>query len=910
MADTNSIFYRIGQSVKSTMNSQLDDYVPFSGAQSIDLTGSGNFGSLSVSGVPVVTGSIDTSNFASVNHNHDTDYASITHSHNLYELDDVSYTHAAISDGQVLQWDSINSNFQAVTLDYASTDHVHSEYLDDSDLTAYSVTASAAANGLLPSPTAGLYGEYYTAMTAENQFIAISYTDDNGGEIVGKVDIFKRNSDGTLSDRFSVNLGAASAALPIAIAKLSSSTFSDFAASGSTHADDDGGLILYNVLSYDGSSGQLAKAHYISLVGDEFNSLVTGATDLGFITTSSFTEKAHSISITENGEKIALGCFESDSGSSNAGRVLVYQLLVAPTPSFAEIRDYVGSTPEGAFGTSLSYRADGNLLAVGAIGTATTPGAVIVIDDSDANYSAVSANLAAGESPYERKFSLAIFSSALSWQDYPESSTYEFIEITDLPVNDFFGTPVLNNVIGENVTTLSMVTANEGKVYSFEYHQAEELWAGKGAPFVSTFDGSNAYSIDSSEDGNTIVVAYSAFSSMSEFDFTGHQIKRFIYNSTTNSWDSGTIVASISDADASYVVENFSKSLHNRFKSVLIASDGSFVTTAMSSTIAQGDYTDGLFRVYEYQNVYATREHNHDLSALSDLDQDFLSSGNPSQDGATLIWNTASGKWQATSNFLGNKNLHELSDVSYSVTDPGGISDGQVLQWNNANGLFEPATIAGADYSNGIYVEQFVTTPLLQLSTADTAITLASISAEESALPGDGNTVKIVASGGTVSIGDAGAAGGECDLSVTRNLTIGGNLTVNGTATTVNTTNLDVEDSIIKLNLNGGVNFAAGGIGGSSGIEVEAGDSVANGGNDRKARFVYNSGDEGSAGYGTDLGFFEATYEEEDDVNPGTSLSGHLKMKVKSLEVENSAAPTSGFDSLGNYEDFLAGLNA
>ena len=397
-------------------------------------------------------------------------------------------------------------------------------------------------------------------------------------------------------------------------------------------------------------------------------------------------------------------------------------------------------------------------------------------------------------------------------------------------------------------------------------------------------------------------------------DFTGHQIKRFVYDSTTNRWDSGTIVANISDANASY----------NKFKSVLIASDGSFITTAMSSTIAQADYTDGLFRVYEYQNIYATKEHNHALSALSDIDQNYISGGGaPYEDGAALIWNAASGKWRALSNFFVNKHLNDLSDVGGYTN--ASLTGGEVLQWSPANNQFEPATIAGVDYSNGIYVEQFVTTPLLQLSTADTATILASISAEESALPGDGNTVKIVASGGTVSIGDAGAAGGECDLSVTRNLTIGGNLTVNGTATTVNTTNLDVEDSIIKLNLNGGGNFAPGGIGGSSGIEIEAGQAAADGGNDRKARFVYNSGEDTSlAEYGIEPGFFEATYEEEDAANPGSPISGHLKMKVKSLEVERTSDVTAsaadvasgevsdqqGFDNLGNFEDFMSGLNA
>ena len=901
MTDTNSIFYRIGQSVKSTMNSQLDDYVPFSGAQSIDLTGSGNFGSLSVSGVPVVTGSIDTSNFALANHDHDTDYASISHNHYLGELNDVVAPAPGI-DGQVLQWDGTMwtpqdpESLQGV----ASADHVHSEYLDDSDLNAYSVTASAEVNGSAPPTAAGLGGEYYTAMTADNQFIAISYTDDAGngdGSTVGKVDIFKRNSDGTLGDRFSVDLSLTSTALPIAIAKLNEADSFDMdEANSNPPGAADGGLMLYAALSYSGTATQLAKAYYIPLFGGlpQSGNLFHVA-DINSPNASS--DQAHSISTTEDGRKIALGCEFSDSNPDGMkyGRVFVFQLHTKPT-AFSEIRNYLGSTPDGGFGNSLSYRGDGELLAVGAPGNPTTAGAVIVINDSDANYNTVSATIPAGESFYERQFSSAIFSSALSWQDYPESSTFNFIEITDLPVNNLFGTPVLK--FDGTETHLSIVTANQGRVYSFTDHGTGS-WTGKGAPFASTVDGSNAYSIDSSENGRTIVVAYSALSSMSEFDFTGHQIKRFVHNPTTNSWDSGTIVANISDAGVSY----------NKFKSVLIASDGSFITTAMSYNIASGGAAGGLFRVYEHQNVYATREHTHALSALSDINHLNLSGGVPTYDKSMLIWDAFSGKWAATPHFLGNKNLNDLSDVGGYTN--ASLTGGEVLQWSPANNQFEPATIAGADYSNGIQVDQFVATPLLSLRSQDMANSLGSISAEESTQAGVGATVKIAAFGGTVSIGDAGTAGGECDLSVTNNLTVGGNLTVNGTATTVNTTNLDVEDSIIKLNLNGGGNFVAGGIGGSSGIEIEAGVSAADGGNDRKARFVYNSGEDPSlAEYGTDLGFFEAIYEQSDGQVPPGVTSGHLKMKVKSLEVENGVDPASGFDNLGNYEDFLAGLNA
>jgi hypothetical protein len=147
-------------------------------------------------------------------------------------------------------------------------------------------------------------------------------------------------------------------------------------------------------------------------------------------------------------------------------------------------------------------------------------------------------------------------------------------------------------------------------------------------------------------------------------------------------------------------------------------------------------------------------------------------------------------------------------------------------------------------------------------------------------------------------------------LEASGNITVGGNLTVSGTTTTVNTANLDVKDNIVKLNTGGGSLFASGGAGTTSGIEVEAGDSVANGGNDRKARFVYNGGDATSAAYGNEAGFFETTYEEEDAANPGSPLSGHLRIRAKGVEIQNDASAAPEFDNLGNYEDFVAGLNA
>ena len=71
---------------------------------------------------------------------------------------------------------------------------------------------------------------------------------------------------------------------------------------------------------------------------------------------------------------------------------------------------------------------------------------------------------------------------------------------------------------------------------------------------------------------------------------------------------------------------------------------------------------------------------------------------------------------------------------------------------------------------------------------------------------GTSNEVELAESSGTVTIGLPSDVTIGQDLTVTRNAVITGNLTVNGTATTVDTTNMNVEDPLIQLGMNNSAN--------------------------------------------------------------------------------------------------------
>lgn len=148
---------------------------------------------------------------------------------------------------------------------------------------------------------------------------------------------------------------------------------------------------------------------------------------------------------------------------------------------------------------------------------------------------------------------------------------------------------------------------------------------------------------------------------------------------------------------------------------------------------------------------------------------------------------------------------------------------------------------------------------------------------------------------------------GATSLNIGGSLAVGGNLTVSGTTTTVNTANLDVKDQYIKLN-KGGYGYFDGSLAGNSsaGLEIEVGPDAAGGVEGPKVQFLYNAGDTASASPLQDRGYFETVY-----LDPGAVGAAPVpqNLQVKGLKVQNDAAG-QGFDNLGNYEDFIAGLNA
>ena len=138
--------------------------------------------------------------------------------------------------------------------------------------------------------------------------------------------------------------------------------------------------------------------------------------------------------------------------------------------------------------------------------------------------------------------------------------------------------------------------------------------------------------------------------------------------------------------------------------------------------------------------------------------------------------------------------------------------------------------------------------------------------------------VALVGTNGLITSGDLAYDTGTNTLSVA-------NLNVTGTTTSVSTTNTEIADKVITLNKGGGATA------GESGIVIEGG--AANG------AIAYN----GSAWkVGTTTADGSGSI---DVVTPGTLLVGGLQLNV---------VPEGGMfgtpQNLGNYNDFIAGLNA
>jgi len=115
--------------------------------------------------------------------------------------------------------------------------------------------------------------------------------------------------------------------------------------------------------------------------------------------------------------------------------------------------------------------------------------------------------------------------------------------------------------------------------------------------------------------------------------------------------------------------------------------------------------------------------------------------------------------------------------------------------------------------STGLLINTAAGTPMITLAASNGNITTAgdiavnggditTTSASATLFNSSATTVSIAAAGTAISIGSAAGTGTTTvnnNLAVTKNVTVTGDLTVNGAMTTVNTTNLEVKDSVIGL---------------------------------------------------------------------------------------------------------------
>jgi hypothetical protein len=120
--------------------------------------------------------------------------------------------------------------------------------------------------------------------------------------------------------------------------------------------------------------------------------------------------------------------------------------------------------------------------------------------------------------------------------------------------------------------------------------------------------------------------------------------------------------------------------------------------------------------------------------------------------------------------------------------------------------------------STGLVISTAVGAPMITLTSSNGNITSAgdiainggditTTSASATLFNSNATTVSIAASGTAISIGSAAGTGTTTinnNLTVTKSVTVTGDLTVNGAMTTVNTTNLEVKDSVV------GFGFASG----------------------------------------------------------------------------------------------------
>ena len=221
-----------------------------------------------------------------------------------------------------------------------------------------------------------------------------------------------------------------------------------------------------------------------------------------------------------------------------------------------------------------------------------------------------------------------------------------------------------------------------------------------------------------------------------------------------------------------------------------------------SSIIPDADNTYDLgTSVKEWRNLYIDGTANID-SLVADtadinagtIDGTVIGGASPAAITGTTI--------QATTGFTGNVTGNITGNVTGALT--GNASTATALQTGRTIALTGDVTATGVtfDGTGNISLSTTIQPNSVALATDTTGNYIATIA-------GTANEVEVSGSGtenATVTIGLPNS------VSITNDLTVGGNLTVNGSTTTVNTTNMDVKDTLVALNSGASTNANDAGI--------------------------------------------------------------------------------------------------
>jgi len=211
--------------------------------------------------------------------------------------------------------------------------------------------------------------------------------------------------------------------------------------------------------------------------------------------------------------------------------------------------------------------------------------------------------------------------------------------------------------------------------------------------------------------------------------------------------------------------------------------------------------------------IYTTDSDTYATSTLTAFARTLLDDATAADVRVTLGLGTASVKDQDFF-LLNGAGINDLSDVLLSSPD-----NAHILVYDNDAGenddKWKNVSLTGDITINNLGVSTIGTNKVTNDKLLNSTITITDGTISDSLPLGQTLTINSVANETTVSVtADAGdgADGVEItiglpndviigqDLTVSRNLVVTGDFTVNGSSSTISTTNLDVEDSIISLN--------------------------------------------------------------------------------------------------------------